>query len=52
MQSLVSLLGIATLFGIGYLLSAQRQRVNWRTVGFALLLQFVLGGIALYFPLG
>ncbi len=52
MQSLVSLLGIATLFGIGYLLSAQRQHVNWRTVGFALLLQFVLGGIALYFPLG
>ena len=52
MQSLVSLLGIATLFGIGYLLSAQRQRVNWRTVGFALLLQFVLGGIAWYFPLG
>ena len=52
MQSLVSLLGIATLFGIAYLLSARRQHVNWRTVGFALLLQFVLGGIALYFPLG
>lgn len=52
MQSLVSLLGIVTLFGIGYLLSARRQHVNWRTVGFALLLQFVLGGIALYFPLG
>ena len=52
MQSLVSLLGIATLFGIAYLLSARRQNVNWRTVGFALLLQFVLGGIALYFPLG
>lgn len=52
MQSLISLLGIATLFGIAYLLSARRQHVNWRTVGFALLLQFVLGGIALYFPLG
>ena len=52
MQTLVSLLGIATLFGIGYLLSARRQHVNWRTVGFALMLQFVLGGIALYFPLG
>jgi len=52
MQSLVSLLGIATLFGIAYLLSARRQHVNWRTVGFALLLQLVLGGIALYFPLG
>ncbi|MCH1599567.1 MAG: NupC/NupG family nucleoside CNT transporter [Pseudomonadales bacterium] len=49
---MVSLLGIATLFGIAYLLSARRQHVNWRTVGFALLLQFVLGGIALYFPLG
>ena len=52
MQTLVSLLGIFTLFGLGYLLSAKRHHVKWRTVGFALLLQFILGGIALYLPLG
>ncbi|MEQ8313154.1 MAG: NupC/NupG family nucleoside CNT transporter [Gammaproteobacteria bacterium] len=52
MDSLVSLLGIVTLFGIAYGLSARRAHVNWRTVGFALLLQFTLGGIALYLPPG
>ena len=52
MESLVSLLGIAVLFGIAYGLSAKRKLVNWRTVGFALLLQFTLGGIALYLPVG
>lgn len=52
MDSLISLLGIATLFAIAYGLSARRNHVNWRTVGFALLLQFVLGGIALYLPPG
>ena len=52
MDSLVSLLGILILFGIAYGLSAKRKHVNWRTVGFALLLQFTLGGIALYLPVG
>lgn len=52
MDSLVSLLGIAILFGIAFGLSAKRKHVNWRTVGFALLLQFTLGGIALYLPVG
>ncbi len=52
MDTLISLCGIAVLFGVAYGLSAKRQYVNWRTVGFALLLQFILGGIALYLPLG
>ena len=52
MDSLISLLGIAVLFAIAYGLSSRRGNVNWRTVGFALLLQFVLGGIALYLPPG
>ncbi len=52
MDSLISLLGIATLFAIAYGLSSSRSHVNWRTVGFALLLQFILGGIALYLPPG
>ena len=52
METLISLLGIGILFGLGVLLSSGRHQINWRTVGFALLLQFALGGIALYFPLG
>ena len=52
METLISLLGIGILFGLGVLLSSGRHQINWRTVGFALLLQFALGGIALYFPFG
>ena len=52
METLISLLGIGILFGLGILLSVGRHQINWRTVGFALLLQFALGGISLYFPLG
>ena len=52
METLISLLGIGILFGLGFLLSCGRHQINWRTVGFALLLQFALGGISLYFPLG
>lgn len=52
MDTLISLLGIVILFGIAYSLSAHRAHINWRTVGFALLLQIILGGIALYLPPG
>ena len=52
METLISLLGIGILFVLGILLSVERHQINWRTVGFALLLQFALGGISLYFPLG
>ena len=52
MNTLLSILGIIILFGLAYGFSAKRKSVNWRTVGFALLLQSVLGGIALYLPLG
>lgn len=52
METLISLLGIGILFGLGILLSSNRGQINWRTAGLALLLQFMLGGIALYFPIG
>ncbi len=52
MNTLLSLVGIVLLFGLAYSFSAKRKSVNWRTVGFALLLQFLLGGLALYLPLG
>ena len=52
METLISLLGIGILFGLGILLSSNRDQINWHTAGLALLLQFMLGGIALYFPIG
>ena len=52
MITLVSLLGIVVFFSIAFLFSANRNRINWRTVGFAFLAQFALGCIALYLPLG
>ena len=52
MSGLISIVGIAVLLGIAYISSANRASVKWRTVGFALLLQFSLGGIALYLPWG
>ncbi len=35
------LLGLASIVGIAFALSSNRRRVNWRTVGFGLLLQLV-----------
>lgn len=52
MTGFVSIIGIAVLMGVAYLSSSDKASVNWRTVGFALLLQFTLGGIALYLPWG
>lgn len=52
MNTIMSVIGVAVLFGFAYLASANRSRINWRTVNSALLLQIVLGAFALYFPLG
>lgn len=48
MNALISVLGMAVLLGLGFLFSSRRDRINWRTVGFAFLLQVILGGLALY----
>jgi CNT family concentrative nucleoside transporter len=52
MSALISLVGIAVLFTVAFLSSTNRRQINWRTVSFALLLQFTLGGIVLYLPVG
>jgi CNT family concentrative nucleoside transporter len=52
MGALISLVGIAVLFTVAFLTSTNRREINWRTVGLALLLQFSLGGIVLYLPIG
>lgn len=52
MSALISLVGIAVLFIVAFLSSTNRRQINWRTVSLALLLQFSLGGIVLYLPIG
>lgn len=52
MSALISLVGICVLFLTAYATSTQRTAINWRTVSLALLLQFCLGGIVLYLPIG
>ena len=39
MDRIISLLGLLVLFGIGYLVSSDRKKIRWRTVGGAFLIQ-------------
>ncbi len=49
---MISLLGILTLFALGFLLSVNRRAINWRTVLGAFALQLSLGALVLYIPFG
>ncbi|MGB0938096.1 MAG: NupC/NupG family nucleoside CNT transporter [Colwellia sp.] len=50
--SLRGVLGIFVLLAIAYALSSNRKSINIRTVGFAFLLQLLLGAFVLYLPFG
>ncbi len=52
MTTLISLVGILILLGIGFIVSKHRSDINWRTIGVAFALQFLIGAFALYFPVG
>ena len=52
MEIIVSLLGIAILLIIPYLLSENRRLINTRTVAGALLLQILIGALTLYSETG
>ena len=47
-----SLLGIVIIIFVGYLLSSDRSKVNWRIVFGAFFIQLLLGAFVLYFPPG
>lgn len=49
---MLSLLGIAVLIAIAFVLSAHRKSINWRTVGGAFAIQALLGAFILYVPAG
>lgn len=44
--------GILVLLAVAYFLSTKKSNINWRTVGFAFLLQVLLGAFVLYIPFG
>ena len=44
----LSLLGVFVCIGIAYLLSVDRSKVDWKVVGWGVLLQFVFGLIVLH----
>jgi len=50
--SLRGLLGIFALLAVAFFFSKNRKAINWRTVGFAFLLQILLGAFVLYIPFG
>lgn len=52
MTIIMSLVGIVTLFGLAWLLSANRKRINYRTVGTAFGLQVGIAALILYVPGG
>ena len=52
MNILMSLVGIAVLLGIAFLLSNNKKAINFRTVGGALAIQAAFGGFILYVPVG
>ena len=52
MQILMSLVGIAALLALAFLLSDNRKAINLRTVGGAFAIQAGLGALVLYVPLG
>ncbi|WP_281647062.1 NupC/NupG family nucleoside CNT transporter [Parendozoicomonas sp. Alg238-R29] len=47
-----SILGVACLMGLAFLLSDNRKAINWRTVGGAFAIQASLGAFVLYVPFG
>lgn len=52
MDVMRSVLGMAVLLAIAFLLSVNKKHISLRTVGAALILQIAIGGIMLYFPPG
>ena len=51
-ERLVGLLGMAVMIGIAWLLSNNRNRVNWRLVGMGVGVQLLFGFLVLKTPIG
>ncbi len=51
-QNLISLLGMFAMIGIAWLFSRHKSKVNWKTVGWGIGLQFAFALLVLRFPPG
>jgi CNT family concentrative nucleoside transporter len=49
---MVSLIGVALMLFLAFLLSAHKKAINWRTVGGAFAIQASIGALVLYYPPG
>ena len=49
---MMGLVGIFALLLVAYVASANRSRINWRTVGGAFAIQLLIGAFVLYVPFG
>lgn len=49
---MISLFGILIIFLLAFLLSKRKAHINWKTVGYAFILQAGIGALILYFPPG
>lgn len=52
MQLIINILGILTLLGVLYLISAHRKSINFKMILKALIVQFVIGFLLVKFPFG
>jgi CNT family concentrative nucleoside transporter len=52
MERVISLVGLFTMVGIAYLLSADRKKINWKTIIAGILLQLFFGLIIIKTPIG
>ena len=52
MQVIMSLVGVATIFALAYLLSSNRSAISRRTVGIAFAIQATVAALVLYLPKG
>lgn len=52
MQAVMSLVGVATILGIAYLMSSNRGAIRIRTVGIAFVIQATVAAVVLYVPQG
>lgn len=52
MYIVMSLVGMAVLLLVGFVLSKNKRAINWRTIIGAFAIQFCLGAFVLYIPIG
>jgi CNT family concentrative nucleoside transporter len=50
--NLVSFAGVFLLLGLAWVVSADRRNMNWRVIGWSIVLQMLIGGFIFVIPAG